>query len=80
VRARAARRQLAEDALTWLDSPDAVLAFRRADGFSCVVNFSSASVPLSPYDELILASGPLDGGRLPPDTAAWLAASGWPPT
>jgi alpha-glucosidase len=29
-------------------------------------------VPLPPGDAL-LVSGPLDGGLLPPDTAAWLA-------
>ena len=50
-----------------------MLAFRRASGFTCVVNLSAEPVPLPPHDELVLASGPLDGPLLPADTAAWLA-------
>jgi len=73
LRARARRRGLADDSLTWLSSPDGVLAFRRASGFTCVVNLSAEPVPLPPHDELVLASGPLDGPLLPADTAAWLA-------
>jgi alpha-glucosidase len=49
-----------------------MLAFRRADGFGCVVNFSARPVPLPPHDQLLLTSGPLQDGLLPPDTAAWL--------
>lgn len=74
LRARAARRGLGDDTLTWLESPDGVLAFRRAGGFTCVVNLAAEPVPLPPHDELVLASGPLDGSLLPPDTAAWLTA------
>ena len=49
-----------------------MLAFDRPGGFGCVVNLAGAPVPLPPHQELLLASGPLDDGRLPPDTAAWL--------
>ena len=71
------RRSSPSDALTWLDAGAGVLAFRRAGGgdgalFSCVVNISAGPVPLPPHEALLLASGPLDGGLLPPDTAAWL--------
>jgi alpha-glucosidase len=59
-----------------------VLAFRRgseasgAGGFSCVVNISAGPVPLPAHDALLLASGPLEQGLLPPDTAAWLRTAG----
>jgi alpha-glucosidase len=84
LRIRRAASSLAGNALTWLgtsdssdtaddaDTADDVLAFRRADGFGCVVNFSARPVPLPPHDQLLLTSGPLQDGLLPPDTAAWL--------
>lgn len=72
LRARKARPGLADDTLTWLDFPAGVLAFRRARGFVCVANLAAEPVPLPSHDELVLASGPLDGALLPPDTAAWL--------
>jgi alpha-glucosidase len=72
LRARSGRPGLADDTLTWLDSPGDVLAFSRASGFSCVVNLAAGPVPLPPHDEVVLASGPLDGSLLPSDTAAWL--------
>ncbi|MBO0822331.1 MAG: DUF3459 domain-containing protein [Actinobacteria bacterium] len=75
LRARAARTKLADDAFSWLDSPDGVLAFSRAGGFVCVVNLSDQPAKLPPHNELVLASGPLDGTLLPPDTAAWLLVS-----
>jgi alpha-glucosidase len=60
------------DAVTWLPSPDGVLTFDRGDGFRCVVNMSRDPVPLPAHSAVVLASGPLDGGLLPSDTAAWL--------
>jgi len=75
LRARATRRGLADDTLTWLESSDGVLAFSRASGFSCVVNLGAEPVPLPPHDELVLASGPLEGSLLPGDTAVWLLAT-----
>jgi alpha-glucosidase len=74
LRARSDRAGLADDTLTWLDSPDGVLAFRRACGFVCVVNLAAEPVPLPLHDEVVLASGALDGTLLPPDTAAWLSS------
>jgi alpha-glucosidase len=65
---------LGEGTLTWLSAPgEAVLAFRRDPGFVCVVNLADAAVPLPPHHEVLIASGPLDDGLLPPDTAVWLA-------
>jgi alpha-glucosidase len=37
-----------------------------------VANLSAAPVDLPPHSEVILASGPLPAGQLPPDTSAWL--------
>ncbi|MFI6507442.1 glycoside hydrolase family 13 protein [Streptosporangium sp. NPDC050855] len=72
-----ARRAVTGD-LTWLDTGDVgevapdVLAFSRDAGFTCMINLSGDAVPLPPYGSVVLASGPLEGGRLPPDTGVWL--------
>jgi alpha-glucosidase len=59
--------------LEWFGAPDGCFAFRRAGTtLVCALNTSAAPVPLPP-GEVLLASGPLDDGQLPPDTAAWLA-------
>jgi alpha-glucosidase len=59
--------------LEWFGAPPGCLAFRRAGTtLVCALNTSSVPVPLPP-GTLLLASGPLDDGTLPPDTAAWLA-------
>ena len=54
----------------WLSEPEGVLAFRRGD-VGCVVNLSPGPVQL-PAGTVLITSGPLDGGRLPVDTAAWI--------
>jgi alpha-glucosidase len=59
-----------ENPLQWLPEPDGVLGFRRGDT-ACVVNLSAGPVQLHPGTVLI-TSGPLDGDRLPVDTAAWI--------
>jgi alpha-glucosidase len=59
--------------LEWFGAPEGCLAFRRAGTtLVCALNTSSEGVPLPPGD-VLLASGPLTDGTLPPDTAAWLA-------
>ncbi|MFJ3903773.1 glycoside hydrolase family 13 protein [Streptomyces sp. NPDC090025] len=59
--------------MRWLDAPDGVLSFARPAGLVAVSNLSTTPVPLPPYEELLLTSGPLtDEGLLPPDTSAWL--------
>ena len=54
---------------------DDVLAFTRGDGFACVLNLSNGPIELPAHDTVLLTSGPLDEGLLPPDTAAWLSAA-----
>jgi len=68
----ALRRELIADAPTFelLDSPDGVLAYSRGT-VTVTVNMGAASVDL-PAGEVLLASSPLDGTALGPDTAAWI--------
>jgi alpha-glucosidase len=60
--------------MTWLPSQDGVLAFDRGAGVTCVANLSDGPIGLPPHTEVLLASGPLSGGLLPPDTTVWLRA------
>ncbi|WP_200926746.1 glycoside hydrolase family 13 protein [Sphaerimonospora mesophila] len=64
---------LGDGDLTWLDAPPDVLAFAREPGFVLMVNFGAEPVPLPPGQDVLLASGPLDAGLLPPDTGVWLS-------
>jgi alpha-glucosidase len=70
------RRTLPGEDLEWVESAPATLSFRRraVDGtvLGCVVNLGSEPVALPAYDEVLLASRPLDGDRLPGDAAVWL--------
>jgi alpha-glucosidase len=85
---RRAEPAFADTPLSWREAPDGVLAFdREAAGgrgtlgsapegpgaaVCCVANLSAAPVPLPSHAGILLASGPLDGDLLPPDTTAWL--------
>lgn len=72
-RALGIRRERAgfEGGLEWLPAPVDALAFRRG-GLICALNTGEQPVAM-PEGALLLASGPLADGWLPPDTAAWLA-------
>ena len=70
---RRAEPALGDGLMHWRPAPGGVLAFDRGD-LSCVANLSSAPVALPPHAAVLLASGPLDDGLLPPDTAVWLRA------
>ena len=48
-----------------------MLAFTRGDGFACVVNCSSRAVCAPVDGDLLLASHPEAGDKLPPNSAAW---------
>jgi alpha-glucosidase len=61
--------------LTWLeDAGEEVLAFRRGDGFACLVNFGDPAVALPDGAEVLLASDPsyVAGAPLTVDTAVWV--------
>jgi alpha-glucosidase len=74
LRIRRAEPALGDGPMRWLPSADGVLAFDRGAGVRCVTNLSRAPVGLPPQATVILASGPLAGGMLPPDTSVWLRA------
>jgi alpha-glucosidase len=70
-RALSLRRSLqTEEALSWLESGEEVLAFERPGGWISITNFGSEPVTL-PEGEVLIASGPL-GEDLPGATTAWL--------
>jgi alpha-glucosidase len=59
--------------LRWLGADDGgLLCFAREPGFILAANLGAAPVPLPAHREVLLTSGPVTGGSLPPDTAAWL--------
>jgi alpha-glucosidase len=69
---RHTRAEFAGDRIDWLDAPRGALAFSRGDrGLRCVLNAGNRPLPL-PDGELLLASTPTSGGKLPPNGAAWL--------
>ncbi len=77
LRLRRAHPALGEGDMTWASGPDdAVLHLRREPGFAAVANLSPAPVALPAHSGMLVASGPLDGGLLPPDTAVWLEVRG----
>jgi alpha-glucosidase len=73
---RRAEAALRRPGMAWLDLHPGALAYTRGERFACVVNMSGASLPLPDHETSLLASGPLDGDRLPPDTAVWLRLKG----
>jgi alpha-glucosidase len=72
LRIRRAHPALGAGGLRWLDAPPGCLVFTRDPGFVCAVNLGGTAVPLPPGD-VVLASGPMGGSLLPPDTAAWIS-------
>ena len=79
IELRRSRPEFGGLAVEWLDSPADALVFRLSSGLLCALNAGRRAMPL-PDGEVLLASGPLADGKLPPNTAAWLSpASGWYP-
>jgi alpha-glucosidase len=72
LRIRRAEPALGDGPMAWLPSADGVLTFDRASSVRCVANLSDAPVNLPAHAAVILASGPLTDGLLPPDTSVWL--------
>ena len=67
------RKELGDGPMAWLPSTPGVLAFCRGDRFACVVNLAEQPVDLPLHKEVLVASDPLVDGKLPQDTAVWLA-------
>lgn len=72
LRIRKREAALGDGALTWLPSEPAALVFRRGDDVVNVTNLGSEPMALPDHDRILLASLPLVGGMLPPDSTAWL--------
>jgi len=67
-------RNLGAGELEWLDGfGDEVVAFRNGS-LLVIANLGDGAVEL-PAGEVLIASGPLDGERLPTDTTVWIAAA-----
>ena len=60
------------DGLGWLEAPSDVLRFERPGGLEVVVNLGSEPVAVAADRPVLLASRPLEDGRLPGDAAVWL--------
>ena len=73
LRLRRDRPALGRGTLRWLDA-DGLLCFAREPEFVLAANLGAAPAPLPAHREILLASGPVTGGRLLPDTAAWLSS------
>jgi alpha-glucosidase len=83
LRIRRSAPAFGETPLTWRSSADGVLTFDRhgagepeeGGAVRCIANLSAVPAGLPPHAEVLLASGPVDGGVLPPDTTVWLRIS-----
>jgi alpha-glucosidase len=75
LRLRRQEPALGDGSMRWRPVQDGVLAFHRYPGFACLLNVSTVEVMLPAHEQILLASGPLPGGKLPADTAVWLRAS-----
>ncbi|ULN33583.1 glycoside hydrolase family 13 protein [Mycolicibacterium smegmatis] len=67
VQLRSARGEFDGSCIEWVDGQ----VFRRPGGLTCAFNTGTTPLPL-PDGEILLTSGELVDGMLPPDTAAWL--------
>ncbi|MCA0295434.1 MAG: glycoside hydrolase family 13 protein [Actinobacteria bacterium] len=71
---RATHPALGDGTLAWGDTyPGTVLYFTREPGFGFLANLSGDAVTLPSGAEVLVASGPLAGDVVPPDTAVWLS-------
>ena len=73
LRLRRDHSALGRGTLRWLDA-EGLLCFAREPGFIFAANLGAAPAPLPAHREILLASAPVTGGSLPPDSAAWLSS------
>lgn len=74
LRQRRSLTALHTEPLHWLSEEPDLLMFGRGESLVCAVNLAGEPVQLPAHTEVLLASGPLGAeGRLPRDTAVWLA-------
>jgi alpha-glucosidase len=75
LRLRRTHPGFAGDAFRWLPGPADTFEFARGGRLRCAVNLSDADMPLPGDAVVLLASGPIHGELLPPDTAVWFEAA-----
>jgi alpha-glucosidase len=63
---------LQTEEFAWRDSTAGVLDFERGGSFRCVVNISGAPITLDESAQVLLSSAPIEDGKLPADSTAWL--------
>jgi len=74
LRIRHGHPALGDGTVTWLDTPNGVLAFAREPGFGCLVNLSDGPTALPDGASVLLTSGALTvDGLVPSDVAVWFA-------
>jgi alpha-glucosidase len=78
LRLRRDHPALGRGTLRWMDQPEVytgsdLLCFAREPGFVFAANLGATDAPLPAHRDILLASEPLSGSSLPPDTAAWLS-------
>ena len=71
---RKSEEGLGDGKMEWIDYGKKVLAFSRPGKFVCIVNFGKA-IKLPKGAEVLHSSSPLDGNKIPSDTAVWLRAN-----
>jgi alpha-glucosidase len=71
---RHSRTEFRGTTIEWLDSPADTVVLRLDSGLVCALNAGRrpTALPEGPQGTVLLTSGPLADGTLPPDTAAWL--------
>ncbi len=62
---------LGDGPMEFIDAGPDVVAFTRPGNFACYINFGSP-IELPANSRVLICSGPVDGERLPTDTAIWL--------
>lgn len=62
---------LGDGPMEWIDAGGQVVAFSRAGGFACYINFGK-EIALPKGSPVLHSSGPLSENFLPTDTAVWL--------
>ncbi|MEI7723371.1 MAG: glycoside hydrolase family 13 protein [Actinomycetota bacterium] len=65
---------LGDGPMTWIEAGKDVVAFSRLGNFACYINFGAA-IDLPKGSAVLISSGPLDGDKIPTDTAVWLRTS-----
>ena len=72
LRIRKTLNRASATAFSWRESAPDVLAFDRGAHFVSVTNLSPRSIELPDGAGILLASSPLENGKLPSDSTAWL--------